>query len=119
MMKRRYPVIGSGEGVTSFIHIGDTAEACAAFVGTGRPGVYNVVDDDPATANEWMPAFARAIGAKPPRRVPVWLAKLLAGKAIVEWTTTARGASNAKVKAELDWIPEYSTWRRGFREALA
>ena len=90
-----------------------------AAVERGRPGVYNVVDDEPATANQWMPAFAEAIGAKPPRRVPTFLAKLIAGRGLVEWTTTARGASNAKAKAELGWEPRYPTWREGFVSGLA
>ena len=83
-----------------------------------RPGVYNVVDDEPATANDWMPAFADAIGAKPPRRVPRWLAEVIAGKGLVEWTTTSRGASNHKLKRELDWQPAYASWREGFADGL-
>ena len=119
MRKRMYPNIGAGEGMTSFIHIDDAAEACVAFVESGEPGVYNIVDDEPATANEWMPVFAEAVGAKPPRRVPAWLARLLAGKAIVDWSTTCRGASNREVKQRTSWRPKYSSWRRGFKEALA
>jgi nucleoside-diphosphate-sugar epimerase len=119
MKRRQYPNIGPGEGVTSFVHVGDAAEACVAFVGRGAPGVYNVVDDDPAAASEWMPVFAEAIGAKPPRRVPVWLANLIAGRALVEWATTLRGASNDRIKRALGWKPAYSSWRQGFREGLA
>jgi 2-alkyl-3-oxoalkanoate reductase len=118
MTKRQYPKVGSGEGVTSFVHIDDAADACAAFVAGGPPGVYNVVDDEPATASEWMPVFAAAVGAKAPRRVPTRLAKLIAGKALVEWTTTCRGASNEKIKRELDWHPRYASWRQGFEKAL-
>jgi len=118
MRKRQYPNIGSGEGVTSFIHIDDGADVCVAFVESGTPGVYNVVDDEPATANDWMPQFANAVGAKPPRRVPAGLAKLIAGKGLVEWTTTARGASNAKVKNGIGWQPEYPSWRKGFTSGL-
>ena len=119
MKKRQYPNIGSGEGMTSFIHIDDAAAACIAVVDHGQPGIYNVVDDEPATANEWMPVFAEAIGANPPRRVPVWLAKLVAGKPLVEWATTLRGASNDRIKRELGWRPVYASWRQGFKEALA
>ena len=119
MRKRQYPIIGLGEGRTSFIHIDDAAAACVAFVDRGSPGVYNVADDEPATANEWMPAFAAAIGAKPPRRVPRWLARLIAGKAIIEWTTTARGASNEKLKRELGWQAKYPSWREGFSKGLS
>ena len=119
MKKRMYPNIGSGDGMTSFIHIDDAAEACVAFVEGGKPGIYNVVDDEPAAANDWMPAFAEAIGAKPPRRVPAWLAKLLAGKAIVEWSTTCRGASNSEIKQHTSSRPTHWSWRRGIKEALA
>jgi nucleoside-diphosphate-sugar epimerase len=118
MCKRQYPNIGAGQGITSFIHVDDAADVCVAFVESGRPGVYNVVDDEPATANEWMPEFAKAVGAKPPRRVPAGLAKVIAGKGLVEWTTTARGASNAKVKRELGWQPIYPSWRQGFASGL-
>lgn len=118
MKKRQYPNIGAGVGMTSFIHVEDAADACVAFVSRGRPGVYNVVDDEPATANDWMPVFARAVGARPPLRVPAWLAKPLAGKAVVEWTTTARGASNGLVTRELDWKLRYPSWRQGFAEGL-
>ena len=118
MRRRQYPNIGSGEGRTSFVHVEDAAAACVAFVDGGRPGVYNVADDEPATANDWMPAFAQAIGARPPRRVPGWLARPIAGKALVEWTTTARGASNGKLKRELGWQARYPSWRDGFAEGL-
>jgi nucleoside-diphosphate-sugar epimerase len=118
MKGRQYPNIGSGEGVTSFIHIDDAADACVAFVDGGTAGTYNVVDDEPAPANDWMPVFAQAIGARPPRRVPAWLAKVVAGKGLVEWTTTCRGASNQALKRELGWRPQYESWRLGFEEAL-
>jgi nucleoside-diphosphate-sugar epimerase len=108
MMKRRFPRIGSGEGMTSFIHIADAASACCAFVEKGTPGVYNIADDEPATANQWMPALAEAVGAKPPLRVPAWLARLFAGAGIVAWAMTSRGASNAAVKREIDWRPVYA-----------
>ncbi len=119
MAKRRYPIIGRGEGYTSFVHVQDAADACVAFVERGAPGVYNVVDDEPAQANEWMPFFAERIGAKRPRRVPERVARVLTGKALAKWSATSRGASNAKVKRELGWTPAYASWRRGFDEALA
>lgn len=118
MRKRQYPTIGAGEGITSFIHIDDAADVCVAFVVSGQPGVYNVVDDEPATANEWMPEFAKAVGAKRPLRVPAGLAKVIAGKGLVDWTTTACGASNAKVRRELGWQPIYPSWRQGFASGL-
>lgn len=119
MKKRQYPNIGSGEGMTSFIHIDDAAATCVAFVESGQPGIYNVVDDEPATANHWMPVFAAAIGAKPPRRVPGWLARLVAGKPLVAWATTCRGASNEKLKREGAWHARHPSWQRGFLDGLA
>jgi nucleoside-diphosphate-sugar epimerase len=119
MAKRQLPNIGRGEGVTSFVHVDDAADVCAAFVERGAPGIYNVADDEPATANAWMPVFADAIGAPRPFRVPTWLARLLAGSAVVEWITTGRGADNSKVKQELGWTPRWRTWREGFRSALS
>ena len=119
MKERKYPNIGSGQGMTSFIHVDDAADVCVAFVDGGMPGVYNVVDDEPAAANDWMPAFAESVGAKPPRRLPAWLARLIAGKALVEWSTTSRGATNRKVKQALGWRPRYPSWRRGFEDALS
>ncbi len=116
--KRRFPVIGKGEGTFSFIHVEDAAAATVAALERGAPGVYNVVDDEPAPQREWLPVFAEALGAKPPRRVPVWLAKLVAGRATVANAVGLRGASNAKAKRELGWQPSYASWRQGFREAL-
>ncbi|MDQ3863964.1 MAG: NAD(P)-dependent oxidoreductase, partial [Actinomycetota bacterium] len=84
-----------------------------------RPGVYNVVDDEPARAAEWMPLYAEALGAKPPPRVPLFIARLLAGEALVEWMLGLRGASNAKIKEETGWRPRYESWRRGFFEDAA
>jgi nucleoside-diphosphate-sugar epimerase len=117
--KRRYPMIGRGEGTFSFIHIDDAAAATVAALEGARPGVYNVVDDDPAIAAEWMPVYAEALGAKPPPRVPVFIARLLAGEALVEWMLGLRGASNAKLKEEIGWRPQYESWRRGFFEDAA
>ena len=116
--KRRYPIIGQGEGVYSFVHVDDAAAATVAALEGARPGVYNVVDDEPASATEWMPVYAEALGAKRPPRVPVFVARLLAGKALVEWMLGLRGASNEKIKKELGWNPRYESWRRGFFEGL-
>ena len=116
--KRRFPVIGSGAGVWSWVHIDDAAAATAAAVDAGSPGIYNIVDDEPAPVSEWLPSLAEAIGAKPPRRVPRWLGGLLAGGAAVAMMTEQRGASNAKAKRELDWELRYPSWRTGFREGL-
>jgi nucleoside-diphosphate-sugar epimerase len=116
--KRRFPVIGRGEGTYSFIHVDDAASATVAALESAGPGIYNVVDDDPATAAEWMPVYAEALGAKRPPRVPAFLARLIAGDAIVEWSLGLRGASNEKIKEELGWHPRYESWREGFFKAL-
>jgi nucleoside-diphosphate-sugar epimerase len=116
--KRRFPVVGSGGGVWSFIQIEDAAAATAAAVTKGTPGIYNVVDDDPAPVSEWLPALAAAVGAKPPRRVPRWLGRLLAGEATVMLMTESRGATNAKAKRELGWQPRHASWRTGFEAGL-
>jgi nucleoside-diphosphate-sugar epimerase len=117
--KRRYPVIGHGEGRFSFIHVEDAAAAYVAALDHGSPGVYNVVDDEPAPLREWLPVYAEALGAKPPRRVPAWLARLVAGKDLASTGTTLRGASNAKAKRELGWQPAHPSWRQGFAETLS
>ncbi len=114
--KRRYPMIGHGEGMYSFIHVDDAASATVAALERARPGVYNVVDDDPATAAEWMPLYAEALGAKRPPRVPAFPARVIAGDALVTWMLGLRGASNDKIKEELGWRPQYESWRRGFFE---
>ncbi|HEU4739385.1 MAG TPA: NAD(P)-dependent oxidoreductase [Solirubrobacterales bacterium] len=119
VMKRRYPVIGSGEGRFSFVHIEDAAAAYVAALDRGSPGVYNVVDDEPAPLREWLPAYAETLGAKAPRRVPAWLARLVAGKDLVSTAITMRGAANAKAKQELGWQPAHPSWRQGFAAALA
>jgi nucleoside-diphosphate-sugar epimerase len=116
--KRRFPIIGSGEGVWSFCHIEDAARGTIAALERGAPGIYNIVDDEPAPANDWLPFLADALGAKPPRRLPAWLGKLVAGQFIVNLMESARGASNAKAKSELGFTPKWETWRRGFREGL-
>jgi nucleoside-diphosphate-sugar epimerase len=117
--KRRFPVVGDGAGVWSWVHVDDAASATVAALERGRRGVYQVVDDDPAPVAEWLPFLAQAAGAKPPRRVPAWLGRLAAGEAAVQWITTGRGASNAKAKRELGWRPARPSWRDGFREAAA
>jgi nucleoside-diphosphate-sugar epimerase len=115
--RRRLPVVGGGGGVWSFVHIDDAAEATVAAVERGAPGIYNVVDDDPARAAEWVPGLASAVGAKAPRRVPAWIGRLVLGEAVV-MMTDIRGASNAKARRELDWRPRHASWREGFRTAL-
>ena len=116
--RRRMPVVGRGTGVFSFVHVDDAADATVAAVERGAPGIYNVVDDDPAPMSEWVPEMAKAAGAKPPRRVPVWLAKLVGGKAVADFSLELRGASNEKAKRELGWTPAHPSWRSGFAESL-
>jgi 2-alkyl-3-oxoalkanoate reductase len=116
--KRRFPIIGDGGGVFSHIHIEDAAAATAVAVERGRPGVYNVVDDDPAPVREWLPVLASALDAKPPRRVPRWLGRLLAGETATVMMTEVKGASNEKAKRELGWQPRYASWRQGFAQGL-
>ena len=116
--RRRFPIIGDGGGVFSFVHVDDAAEATLAACERGAPGIYNVCDDDPARLREWLPAYASAVGAKPPRRIPRWIARLGAGKAATEMLTSLRGASNEKAKRELGWQPRHASWRQGFAEAL-
>jgi nucleoside-diphosphate-sugar epimerase len=115
IQKRRFPIVGDGDAVWSLIHIDDAATATAAAIERGAPGIYNVADDEPATVAEFVPILAEAIGAKPPRHVPVWLARLLAGELGVKAMTELRGVSNAKAKRELGWQPRYASWRQGFR----
>jgi nucleoside-diphosphate-sugar epimerase len=117
--KRKFPLVGSGAGVWSFIHVDDAASATVAALEHGRAGIYNVVDDDPATVSEWLPALAGAIGAKPPRRVPRWIARPLAGETIAVMMTESRGASNAKARRELGWVPRHRSWREGFVHGLS
>jgi nucleoside-diphosphate-sugar epimerase len=116
--KRRFPIVGDGGGVWSHIHIEDAAAATAVAVERGRPGVYNVVDDEPAPVREWLPVLASALDAKPPRRVPRWLGRLLAGETATVMMTEVKGASNEKAKRELGWELRYPTWRQGFAPGL-
>ncbi len=111
--RRRFPVLGDGAGVWSFVHIGDAADATVAAIEHGTRGVYQVVDDEPARVSEWLPAVASALGAKPPRHLPRFLGRLLAGEVAVVMMSEMRGASNARAKAALGWRPEHPTWRGG------
>jgi nucleoside-diphosphate-sugar epimerase len=112
--KRQFPIIGEGGGITSWIHLEDAAAATVLALEQDGPATYNIVDDEPAPAREWLPVLAEALGAEPPRRLPIWLARLLAGEAAVVMGTEARGASNAKAKRELGWTLRYPSWRQGF-----
>lgn len=116
--KRRFPIVGDGAGVWSFCHLEDAASATVAAVERGRPGVYNVCDDEPIEIRTWLPEYARAIGAPAPRHVPTWLGRLLAGEVVVSMMTQIRGASNAKAKAVFDWKPRYPSVRDGFHTGL-
>ena len=116
--KRRMPVIGDGAGVWSFIHVADAASATAAAVERGAPGIYNIVDDDPAPVAEWLPYLAECIGVRPPWRVPAWAGRLLAGESVTSLMIQIRGSSNAKAKRELGWTPVYGSWRAGFAAGL-
>lgn len=115
--KRRFPLVGSGAGVWSFVHIGDAADATVAAVERGRRGIYNVVDNDPAPVSEWLPALARILGARPPMHVPRWVGRLAVGEVGATFMTDIRGASNAKAKRELGWEPRHPSWREGFAAA--
>jgi nucleoside-diphosphate-sugar epimerase len=116
--KRRFPIVGNGQGVWAFCHLEDAASATVAAVERGAPGVYNVCDDEPIEIATWLPAYAQAIGAPAPRHVPTWLGRLLAGDVVVSMMTKVRGASNAKAKAAFDWKPRYATFREGFATGL-
>jgi nucleoside-diphosphate-sugar epimerase len=112
--RRVFPIVGSGEGMSSFIHLEDAAAATVLALDVDGPAVFNVVDDEPAPVREWLPVLANVLGAKPPRRIPRWLARLFAGEAAVVLATESRGASNAKAKRELGWALRYPSWREGF-----
>jgi len=116
--KRRLPIIGGGGGVWSFIHILDAARATVAAMTRGAPGIYNIVDDEPAKVSTWLPVLASAVGAKPPYKIPHWLGELLVGKNGVMMMTQIRGCSNAKARRELGWTPVYPSWRIGFVDGL-
>ncbi|HEY7690815.1 MAG TPA: NAD(P)-dependent oxidoreductase [Gaiellaceae bacterium] len=117
--KRKLPLVGGGRGIWSFLHVDDAAAATAIAVEGGRPGLYNVVDDDPAPVAEWLPYLAEVLGARPPRHVPAWLARFAIGEVGVSLMTQIRGSSNAKAKRELGFVPIWSSWREGFGAGLA
>lgn len=116
--KRQFPIVGDGDAVWSWIHIHDAATATRIAVEGGPAGIYNIVDDEPATVAEFLPVLADAVGAKPPRRVPRWVGRLVAGEAGVRAMTELRGSSNAKAKRQLDWALRYPSWRQGFVDGL-
>jgi 2-alkyl-3-oxoalkanoate reductase len=116
--KRRFPIVGDGGGVFSHVHIDDAAAATLAAVDHGQPGIYNIVDDEPAPVREWLPVLARALDAKPPRHIPRWLGRLAAGEAATLVMTEVVGASNEKAKRELGWQLRYPSWRQGFAQGL-
>jgi nucleoside-diphosphate-sugar epimerase len=115
--RRRYPIVGDGGGLFSFIHVDDAAAATVGALERGDPGIYNIVDDEPAPMREWLPLHAETLGAKPPRRVPRWLARILAGNLVARLSIELRGASSAKAHRELGWRPDWPSWRDGFRRA--
>jgi nucleoside-diphosphate-sugar epimerase len=117
--KRRFPIVGDGGGVWSMVHITDAASATVAAIERGKPGIYHVADDEPAPVREVLLELARALGAKPPRRVPAWLVRLLVGRGAAEIMTQARGISSEKAKRELSWTLRYPSWRTGFTHGLS
>ncbi len=116
--RRRFPIVGDGGGRFSFCHVDDVVTATIASISAGAAGVYNVCDDEPAPVRDWLPVYAEALGAKPPRRAPAWLARLVVGGYAASMMTKLRGASNEKAKRELGWTPKYASWRQGFAEGL-
>jgi nucleoside-diphosphate-sugar epimerase len=116
--KRKFPIAGSGAGIWSFTHLDDVAAATVAALERGAPGIYNVVDDEPAPVSEWLPELAAALGGKPPRHVPAWMGRLFVGEHGMNMMESTRGASNAKAKRELGWTPVWPTWREGFKRGL-
>jgi nucleoside-diphosphate-sugar epimerase len=115
--RRRFPMVGAGESRWSFCHVQDAAAAAVNALDHGERGVYNVVDDEPAFVRDWLPIFAESIEAPPPRSVPAWLSRLVAGPALTAWGTSFPGTANDKAKGDLGWSPQYASWRQGFREA--
>ena len=116
--KRLLPIIGGGTGYVSWVHVDDAANATVLAMEQKARGVFNIVDDEPAPVSVWLPYLAECLGAKPPRRVPAWLARLLAGEMAVGVMTQGRGFANAKAKRELGWELRYPSWRQGFRDEL-
>jgi nucleoside-diphosphate-sugar epimerase len=117
--QRRFPIIGNGAGIWSFIHVDDAASATVAALERGVPGIYNIVDDEPAPVSVWLPFLAGVLGAQPPRRLPTWLGRIAVGEAGVSLMTQIRGSSNAKAKQKLGWQPRFKSWREGFRLGLS
>jgi nucleoside-diphosphate-sugar epimerase len=117
--KRQFPIVGGGTGYTSWIHLDDAASATVLALEKDARGVFNIVDDEPAPASEWLPYLAECVGAKPPLRLPVWVARLAAGEVAVSMLTRTRGSSNTRAKRELGWQPRWPSWRQGFRDGLA
>jgi nucleoside-diphosphate-sugar epimerase len=117
--KRRMPIVGDGGGVWSWIHLDDAASATVAAVERGSPGIYNIVDDEPAPVSVWLPDLAGVVGARPPLHIPAWLGRLAAGEVVARWMTRGRGASNQKARRELGWQPAWPSWRLGFRQGLS
>ncbi len=117
--KRQFPLVGGGTGYTSWVHLDDAASATVLALEQHARGVFNIVDDEPAPASEWLPYLAECLGAKPPLRLPVWVARFLAGDVAVSMLTRTRGSSNARARRELGWEPRWPSWRQGFREGLA
>jgi len=115
---RKFPVVGNGAGIWSFIHVDDAARATQLAIESGTSGIFNITDDEPAEVSVWLPELARIMGAKPPRTIPVWLGRLFVGDAGVSMMTQTRGSSNAKAKRELGWSLRYPSWREGFRNGL-
>ena len=118
MAKRRLPVVGDGSGISPFIHVDDAASAAVAALEGGTPGIYNVVDDDPAPAGDWLPIYAEVLGAKPPRRLPARIVQMAVGGALTSMVTNPARPSNAAFKSAFGWEPRYPSWRQGFREAI-
>jgi nucleoside-diphosphate-sugar epimerase len=117
--QRRFPIVGDGAGVWSFIQIDDAAEATRLAIERGSAGKYNIVDDEPAKVSKWLPALAEAIGAKPPYHLPAWLGRFLIGEAGLSMMNQVRGSSNSAAKQALGWLPVYGSWRDGFRRGLS
>lgn len=118
VVRRRMPIVGAATGVWSFIHVHDAASATVAALARDGPRIYNVVDDEPAPVSQWLPELAKALDARPPRRVPAWLARLIAGSFGVQAMLRQQGASNARARRELDWAPRFPSWREGFASSL-
>lgn len=116
--KGRFPIVGQGTGVWSWLHIDDAALSCLVAVDSRATGIFNIADDEPAPVSEWLPYLCEAIGARPPRRVPLWLGRLAGGPVLVAMMESIRGADNGKARRELGWIPRWPTWRQGFRSGL-